>query len=127
MLKELIKKREPIFRIWMILVIVMGAISFVYGDIEARGSTLMASVIVPFVAYGFVRLVFKIVLGDKHLKTVSLFAWFFIIVCTLGVLTSFVGFVVDFPNSFSPANTVEIGIVMGVLDSMKKRFEKEEN
>ncbi len=126
MLKRLVEKRALIFKIWVVLVAVMGVISFMYGDIEDRGTMFILSIIVPFLMYGFVRFMFKVVLGNASLKTVSFYAWFFIIGCTLGLLLSLGAYVMDFPNSFSPSNTAMIGVVIGVLDAMDKIIEKEQ-
>jgi hypothetical protein len=86
---------------------------------------LVLSLVFPFVIYGFVRLVFKIVRINAPLKFVKFGVCFFLIVGVFCVVMDIVYFITGFPNGLSPMLTACLGMMIAVLDEARKNIDLE--
>lgn len=125
MLNKLIQKKNIILIILAIILLVLWALTLLFGNGEDKIMVLILSLVLPFIIYGFVRLMFKIVNINASFKVMRFFLWFFLIVGTLGTIIMIVEYITGFPNGLSPTLGACSGLIIAVLDEIKKSIEIE--
>lgn len=120
MLNKLIQKKNIVLIICTAILLVFWTLTLIFGNGEDKVKILILSLILPFVIYGFVRLMYKIVSINAPSKVMSFFFYFFLIVGTIGTIVMTVGFIIDFPNGLSPALGACEGLIIATLDKAKK-------
>lgn len=120
MLNKLIQKKNIVLIICTAILLVFWTLTLIFGNGEDKVKILVLSLILPFVIYGFVRLMYKIVSINAPSKVMSFFFYFFLIVGTIGTIVMTVGFIIDFPNGLSPTLGACEGLIIATLDKAKK-------
>lgn len=115
--EKIVQKKSIIFVICVILLLVLCTLTMIFGNGEDKIIVLVLSLTLPFVIYGFVRLMFKIVGSNAHLK---FGVAFFFIGGLLGVFMNLMWFITGFPNGLSPSLGCCLGLIIAVLDEAKK-------
>ena len=125
MLNKVIQKKNLILIIYAIVLLVFWTLALIFGNAENKVMVLVLSLIIPFVIYGFVRLMYKIVSIKASFKIMCFFYYFFLIGGILGTVMMFVEFIVGFPNGLSPVLGACGALIIATLDSAKKNIETE--
>ena len=125
MLNKIIQKKNLILIIYAIVLLVFWTLALIFGDAENKVMVLVLSLIIPFVIYGFVRLMYKIVSINASLKVMCFFYYFFLVGGLLGTFMMFVEFITGFPNGLSPILGACGALIIATLDSAKKTIEFE--
>ena len=73
MLNKVIQKKNLILIIYAIVLLVFWTLTLIFGNAENKVMVLVLSLIIPFVIYGFVRLMYKIVSINASLKVMCFF------------------------------------------------------
>lgn len=120
MLNKLIQKKNIVLIICTAILLVFWTLTLIFGNGEVKVKILVLSLILPFVIYGFVRLMYKIVSINAPSKVMSFFFYFFLIVGTIGTIVMTVRFITDFPNGLSPTLGACEGLIIATLDKAKK-------
>ena len=123
MLNKLIQKKNLILIIYAVVLLAFGVVALIFGNREDKLMVLVLSLIIPFVIYGFVRLMYKIVSINASLKVMRFFYYFFLVGGLLGTLMMIVEFIGGFPNGLSPTLGACGAMIIATLDSAKKTFE----
>ena len=126
MLNKLIQKKNLILFIYAVVLLAFGAVTLIFGNREDKVMVLILSLIIPFVVYGFVRLMYKVVSINASFKTMRFFYYFFLIGGLLGTVMMFVEFVAGFPNGLSPTLGACGALIIATLDNAKKSFENKD-
>ena len=87
---------------------------------------LILSLVIPFIVYGFLRLIYKVVSTHAPFKAICFLCYFFLAAGALGTVMMFVEFIVGFPNGLSPTLGACGALLIATLDSAKKTFENED-
>ena len=122
MLNKLIQKKNLILIIYAVVLLAFGVVALIFGNREDKVMVLVLSLIIPFVIYGFVRLMYKIVSINASLKVMRFFYYFFLMGGSLGTIMIFVEFISGFPNGLSPTLGACGALILATLDSAKKSF-----
>ena len=125
MLNKVIQKKNLILIIYAIVLLVFWTLALIFGNAENKVMVLVLSLIIPFVIYGFVRLMYKIVSINASLKVMCFFYFFFLVGGLLGTFMMFVEFITGFPNGLSPTLGACGALIIATLDSAKKTIEFE--
>ena len=125
MLNKVIQKKNLILIIYAIVLLVFWTLALIFGNAENKVMVLVLSLIIPFVIYGFVRLMYKIVSINASLKVMCFFYYFFLVGGLLGTFMMFVEFITGFPNGLSPILGACGALIIATLDSAKKTIEFE--
>ena len=125
MLNKVIQKKNLILIIYAIVLLVFWTLALIFGNAENKVMVLVLSLIIPFVIYGFVRLMYKIVSINASLKVMCFFYYFFLVGGLLGTAMMFVEFIGGFPNGLSPTLGACGALIIATLDSAKKTIEFE--
>ena len=125
MLNKLIQKKNLILIIYAAILLVFWILALIFGNREDKMMVLILSLVIPFVIYGFVRLMYKIVSINASLKVMRFFYCFFLMGGSLGTIMMFVEFISGFPNGLSPTLGACGAMIIATLDSAKKTFENE--
>ena len=125
MLNKVIQKKNLILIIYAIVLLVFWTLALIFGNAENKVMVLVLSLIIPFVIYGFVRLMYKIVSINASLKVMCFFYYFFLVGGLLGTAMMFVEFIGRFPNGLSPTLGACGALIIATLDSAKKTIEFE--
>ena len=123
MLNKIIQKKNLILIIYAIVLLVFWTLALIFGNAENKVMVLVLSLIIPFVIYGFVRLMYKIVSINASLKVMCFFYYFFLVGGLLGTAMMFVEFITGFPNGLSPTLGACGALIIATLDSAKKTIE----
>ena len=126
MIQKLIPKKNLILIIYATVLLVSWILALIFGNNEDKLMVLILSLIIPFVVYGFVRLMYKVVSINASFKTVRFFYYFFLIGGLLGTVMMFVEFVAGFPNGLSPTLGACGALIIATLDNAKKSFENKD-
>ena len=126
MLNKIIQKKNPILIVYAVVLLAFWAVTLIFGNREDKVMVLILSLIIPFVVYGFVRLMYKVVSINASFKTMRFFYCFFLIGGLLGTVMLFVEFVAGFPNGLSPTLGACGALIIATLDSAKKSFENKD-
>lgn len=122
MLNKLIQKKNLILIIYAVVLLAFWVVALIFGNREDKVMVLVLSLIIPFVIYGFVRLMYKIVSINASLKVMRFFYYFFLMGGSLGTIMMFVEFISGFPNGLSPTLGACGALILATLDSSKKSF-----
>ena len=125
MLNKIIQKKNLILIIYAIVLLVFWTVALIFGNAENKVMVLVLSLVIPFVIYGFVRLMYKIVSINASFKIMCFFYYFFLIGGLLGTVMMFVEFIGEFPNGLSPTLGALGALIIATLDSAKKNIETE--
>ena len=122
MLNKLIQKKNLILIVYAIVLLALWTVALIFDNREDKVMVLVLSLIIPFVIYGFVRLMYKIVSINASLKVMRFFYYFFLMGGSLGTIMMFVEFISGFPNGLSPTLGACGALILATLDSAKKSF-----
>ena len=125
MLNKVIQKKNLILIIYAIVLLAFWVVTLIFGNREDKVMVLVLSLIIPFVVYGFVRLMYKIVSINASFKSMCFFYYFYLIGGLLGTVMMFVEFVAGFPNGLSPVLGACGALIIATLDSANKNIETE--
>ena len=125
MLNKIVQKKKLILIIYAVILLVFWTVALIFGNAEDKVMVLILSLIIPFVIYGFVRLMYKIVSINASFKIMCFFYYFFLIGGLLGTVMMFVEFIGEFPNGLSPVLGACGAFIIATLDSAKKNIETE--
>ena len=125
MLTKVVQKKNLILIIYAVVLLIFWTLALIFGNREDKVMVLILSLIIPFVIYGFVRLMYKVVSINASFKTMCFFYYFFLIGGLLGTVMMFVEFVAGFPNGLSPTLGACGALIIATLDSAKKNIEIE--
>ena len=126
MLERLAKKRNIILIGLVPIYLVLWVLTLVFGNREDKIVVLVLSVIMPFVLYGFMRLMLKVVGYNAPLKVIKLMFAFFLIVGAFMTVMGVIEFISGYPNGLSPFFATCIGMITGILDEINKLSKKNE-
>ena len=126
MLNKIIQKKNPILIVYAVVLLAFWAVTLIFGNREDKVMVLILSLIIPFVVYGFVRLMYKVVGINASFKTMCFFYYFFSVGGLLGTIMMFVEFVAGFPNGLSPTLGACGALIIATLDNTKKSFENKD-
>ena len=126
MLNKLIQKKNLILIIYAAVLLVFWTLALIFGNSEDKLMVLILSLIIPFVVYGFVRLMYKVVHINASPKVMSFFYYFFLVGGLLGTVMMLVEFIGGFPNGLSPTLGACGAMIIATIDSAKKTFENED-
>ena len=125
MLTKVVQKKNLILIIYAVVLLIFWTLALIFGNREDKVMVLILSLIIPFVIYGFVRLMYKIVSINASFKIMCFFYYFFLIGGLLGNVMMFVEFIGEFPNGLSPTLGACGALIIATLDSAKKNIETE--
>ena len=125
MLNKLVQKKNILLIGCVAILLILWTLTLIFGNGEDKMMVLILSLILPFVIYGFVRLMFKVVRINAPLKFIKLGIYFFLIMGVFSVVMDIVYFIAGFPNGLSPTLTACLGLIIAVLDEAKKNTEIE--
>jgi len=125
MLNKIIQKKNLILIIYAVILLAFWTVALIFGNAEDKVMVLILSLVIPFVIYGFVRLMYKVVSINASFKIMCFFYYFFLIGGTLGTVMMFVEFIGGFPNGLSPTLGACGALIIATLDSAKKNIETE--
>ena len=123
MLNKLVQNKKVIFIACVAVLLVLWTLTLILGNREDKIMVLVLSLVLPFIIYGFVRLMFKVVRIHAPLKFIKFGVYFFLIMGVLGVVIDVVHFIIGFPNGLSPTLTACLGLIIAVLDEAKKKID----
>ena len=123
MLNKLIQKKNLILIIYAAVLLAFWTLAFIFGNREDKLMVLIISLVLPFVIYGFVRLMYKVISINASSKVMSFFYYFFLAVGAFATVIMFVEFISGFPNGLSPTLGACGSMIIATLDSAKKTFE----
>jgi len=125
MLNKIIQKKNLILIIYAVILLAFWTVALIFGNAEDKVMVLILSLVIPFVIYGFVRLMYKVVSINASFKIMCFFYYFFLIGGSLGTVMMFVEFIGGFPNGLSPTLGACGALIIATLDSAKKNIETE--
>lgn len=125
MLNKLIQKRNLILIVYASVLLIFWMVALFFGDEEDKIKIHILSLIIPFIVYGFVRLMYKVVSINAPLKILCLFYYFFLVGGFLGTAMMCVQFIGEFPNGLSPFLGACGALIISTLDNAKKMIEFE--
>ena len=86
MIQKLITRKNLILIIYAAVLLVFWILALIFGNREDKLVVLILSLIIPFVVYGFVRLMYKVVHINASPKEMSFLYYFFLVDGLLGTL-----------------------------------------
>ena len=122
MLNKLIQKKNLILIIYAVVLLAFWTVALIFANGKNKVMVLVLSLIIPFVIYGFVRLMYKVVSINASLKLMCFFYYFFLIGGSLGTIMMFAEFISGFPNGLSPTLGACGALIIATLASAKKSF-----
>ncbi len=125
MLNKLVQKKKYILIICVAILLILWIMTLIFGNGEDKIMVLVLSLVLPFVIYGFVRLMFKVVRINGSLKFIKFGVCFFLIMGAFSVVMDVVYFITGFPNGLSPTLTACLGMIIAVLDEARKNIDLE--
>ena len=125
MIQKLIPKKNLILIIYATVLLMSWILALIFGNREDKLMVLILSLIIPFVVYGFVRLMYKVVHINASPQVMSFFYYFFLVGGLLGTVMMLVEFIGGFPNGLSPTLGACGAMIIATLDSAKKTIEFE--
>ncbi len=122
MLSKLIQKKNLILIIYAVVLLVFWTLALIFGNREDKLMVLILFLVSPFVMYGFVRLMYKVVSINASFKAMRFFYYIFLVVGLLGTVMMIVEFIGRFPNGLSPTLGACGALIIATLDSAKKNI-----
>lgn len=126
MLNKIVQKKNLILIIYSAVLLALLLVTLVFGNSEDKLRILIISLIIPFIIYGFARLMFKVVSINASVKTTSFFCYFFLVGGFIGTIIALTNFIGEFPNGLSPALGACGGLIISALDFAKKNMNIED-
>ena len=123
MIQKLITRKNLLLIIYAAVLLVFWILALIFGNNEDKLKILILSLVIPFVVYGLVRLMYKVVHINASPKVMSFFCYFFLVGGLFGTVMMLVEFIGGFPNGLSPALGACGAMIIATLDSAKKTFE----
>ena len=123
MINKLIQKKNLILIIYAAVLLVLWILALIFGNREDKTMVLILSLVIPFVIYGFVRLMYKVVGINASFKAMRFFYYFFLVGGLLGTVMMLIEFINGFPNGLFPTLGACGAMIIATLDSAKKTFE----
>lgn len=120
MIYKLARWKNLILIICIALSLVLWTLALIFGNRGDKITVLVLSSILPFVIYGAVRLMFKVIRIAAPLKFICFLLYFFVAMGTLGIAMSVFDFISSFPNGLSPTLTACSGIIVATLDEASR-------
>lgn len=120
MLNKLVQKKNVILIVCAAVLLILWVLTLIFGNGEDKTMVLVLSLVLPFVIYGFVRLIFRIVRINAPLEFIKVGVYFFFIMGVLYVIMDITSFAAGFPNGLSPTSTACLGLIIAALDEAKK-------
>lgn len=108
--------------IYAVALLALWTVSLIFGNAQDKVTVLVLSLVVPFVVYGFIRLMYRIVRVNASSRVMRFFYCFFLIVGLLVTVMMLIEFIGGFPNGLSPMLGASGAIVIATLDSAKKQY-----
>lgn len=124
MLKKLVELRKPIILIPSGALLISLVLYLIFGDGEDTVMVLVGTLIMPFVTFGFFKLMFKVIEKNAPVTVLNIFIWFFLIAGLFGIVMMFVGFISNFPSASPLSLACCIGLVAGALAEAKKNLDR---
>ena len=115
----LVKRIKPILLVYSVILLALWLLTLLFHTAENKVMILILSLVIPFVVYGFVRLMYKVV--SIH-ASLGVLRFFFLIGGFLGTVMLLFEFVFGFPNGLSPTLGACGALVVATLDSARKVF-----
>jgi len=125
MLNKWIQKKNLILIAYSVIVLLAFCTTLIFGTSEDKLMILILSLVLPFVTYGFVRLMYKIVSVNASFKIMCIFYYFFLTFGLLSTAMMLIEFIGGFPNGLSPTLGISGSLIIATLDSAKKTIEFE--
>ena len=119
MLNKLTQKKMLILIAYAAVYLVLWTLALIFGNREDKLTVLILSLVLPFVVYGFMRLIYKIMDKSAPNNAMLIFQYFFTIAGLLGTVFMLVEFIGNFPNGMSPSIGVCGALIVATLDSAK--------
>lgn len=127
MLKNLVAKRRPIAIVLAGILLVLWVLYWIFGSSENKVTLLVLTPVMPYVIYGFMRLLFKVCMINAPWKYMKFLIYFFLIMATFIGIMDMISFITDFPNGLSPSLAACFGVMIAVLDEARKGIESNES
>ena len=125
MLNKIVRKKNLILIIYAVVLLVFWTIALIFGNGEDKVMVLILSLVIPFVVYGFVRLMYKVISINAFFKAMRFFYCFYLVGGLLGTVMMLAEFIGEFPNGLSPTLGSCGSLIVATLDSAKKNIEIE--
>lgn len=125
MLNKLVRMKHLILIVFAALLLTLWTLALIFGNGEDKVMVLVLSLAIPFMIYGFVRLMYKIVSVNASFKALRFFYYFFLACGLLGMAMMVVEFITRFPNGLSPTLGACEAMIIATLDCAKKTIEAE--
>ncbi len=119
---KLLQKRNLILIIYAVVLLALWTVSLIFSDAEDKVTVLVLSLVIPFVVYGFIRLMYKIVRVNASFQVMRFFYCFFLIGGLIGTVMMLIEFIGGFPNGLSPTLGACGALIVATLDSAKKQY-----
>ena len=123
MLNKLIQKKNIILIACAVILLTLWILTLIFGNGEDKTLVLVLTLILPFVVYGFVRLMYKMMNVCGSPKTMRIFFGFFLIMGTYCIFMMLVEYINGFPNGLSPTLGAFPGLIVATLVQAKKNSE----
>lgn len=119
----LVNKSPVITSVLIAKLALLWLLFIIFADTPDKTTILIAAPILPIIIYGFVRLMFLIIIKNPlaSSKVIDIYSIFFIFASFLFLLTTILNIASDFPNGFYPSAGGDLGIISAVLHANKKR------
>ena len=125
MLNKFIQRKRIVLLIFTAVLLILWTLTLIFGNGEDKVMVLVLSLVLPFVMYGFVRLMYKVIELNASPNVMLFFFCFFLIGGSLSVLMDVIRYIAYFPNGLSPVLGAEAGAVIATLDHAKKNMKPE--
>ena len=123
MLKKLVDKRSLITFILAGALLVLWLLHLIFGNEEGKVMLLVFSLLMPFVIYGLVRLMYRIIKVNASEMAMLFFFHFFLILGAVSLVMMTVEFVMWFPNGLTVTFGICEALIIATLDEAKKILE----
>lgn len=123
MLKNLVDKRNLIMFILAGALLVLWLLHLIFGNEEGKVMLLVFSLLMPFVIYGLVRLMYRIIKVNASEMAMLFFFHFFLILGAVSLVMMTVEFVMWFPNGLTVTFGICEALIIATLDEAKKILE----
>lgn len=124
MLKRIVEKRVIVISALSIITAALLLLYLIFGNSEGKISTLILSLVLPLIIYGFVRLLFRLISVNMSWETLNFFIWFFLVGGVLGFIMQSIHCIRFSADVFSPVQSACAALVWAILDEAKKQLKK---
>ena len=117
---KLVQKKKVVLMICAAVLLILWALTLIFGNREDKTMVLVLSLISQPVIYGLARLMFKVIRSKVSLKFIKIFSRLFLIIGVFGAVMGGVYFITGFPNGLSPTLIACLGWIVAMLAEAKK-------